>query len=587
MKKFISILLAAFISVASLAVGAGCASGSGEKKDSTRTQLYVNVLECGVGVDFLTSLKAAFEEEYKETSFEEGKKGVQVMITQSRIDGDNIISALAGDSIDVFYVANMDISTLVKLGDGTNVTSDYLEDITDIVTAGGENSIHAKMFDASKEYYNLSSVEDSPKYYALPWFESLAGGLVYDVGLFEEKHLYSKGVDSASNITYAGLDGIVGTDDDDAGPNGIKGIVDGVDYSYDDGLPATWEDFDILITAMTQKGVTPFAFTNLDDYTTSWLKTVWGSYEGKDNISLLKNFNGVYTYTDEDGETVTLEISENNGWQVSEQIGKKAAIAVGEYIIKNKLYEEQSFYASTDNIKAQKLYLGSKAGMYQGVQPIAFLLEGVWWENEAKDYFDELAGRKGADYAYGTRKFGVMPIPKFSGSEDDPFEGAIPKQVNYESSTLNFGTAKVTNYASGVFINKKSSRKELAKEFLKFAYSDEMNVDFNVVSGLPKPFDYVIPEDKLSEITYYQRQVYELLHNSSINKVSAVTRGKYILTQKDLITGLTSFTSGTGTNKKTNVFSAFKDNASLTLERYWNGISELNYKDTWEKVNWN
>lgn len=579
MKKIMSVVLSAILAVSTLSLFA--CGDSGEQVDNTKEQLYVNVLECGVGFDFIQSLKQNFEREYADKDFGNGRKGVQVMITNTRIDGDTITSALAGGGTDVFYVANMDLSEFIKLGDGTNPTSEYIEDITDVVTEGGDNSIEARMFETEKDFYNVSNVEGSSKYFVLPWFSNLSGGLVYDVGLFKEKHLFPN--DPQSEVVYKGLDGIAGTEDDNYGPNGKTGIIDGVDYSFDDNLPATWSDFDALIEEMKAIDVTPFCFTNLDDYTTSYLYTLWAAYEGKNNAELLKTFNGDYRYRTTEGEIETIAVNESNGYEVAYQNGKKAAVSIAEKIVKGKLYEDQCFYSSTDNIKAQKLYLGSKAGMYQGVKPIAFLMEGVWWENEAKDYFGEIAGRKGPEYAYGTREFGIMPTPKFEG---DDF---VARQVDYESSVLTFGSAKVSQYGSGVFINKKSEKKDIAKLFLKYAYSDAMNADFTVSSGIPKPFEYELTSEQTAKLTSYQRNVFTLTQNPSVVKVSNINRNKYILTQNTMIKELGGFASGTGSNKKTNVFTAFYDTDAsgvMTKLDYWNGIKSIDYKTTWQKVGW-
>lgn len=50
----------------------------------------------------------------------------------------------------------------------------------------------------------------------------------------------------------------------------------------------------------------------------------------------------------------------------------------------------------------------------------AMIIEGGWWENEAKDFFDTMAADNGEQYAYGTRKFAFMPTPKADDGSSAP-----------------------------------------------------------------------------------------------------------------------------------------------------------------------
>ena len=67
------------MSVTSLGAFAGC-GGSGQKYDETKSQLNVGVFYGGLGRVWMDSLAKDFEEYYKDTSFEDGKKGVQVIV---------------------------------------------------------------------------------------------------------------------------------------------------------------------------------------------------------------------------------------------------------------------------------------------------------------------------------------------------------------------------------------------------------------------------------------------------------------------------------------------------------------------------
>ena len=89
MNKKFNKILSVGLSVCMGAAIAGCSSGENPNSsvvpvDSTKSQLYVSNFNGGVGFEWLNKLAARFEEDFAETSFEEGKKGVQVRITNHK-----------------------------------------------------------------------------------------------------------------------------------------------------------------------------------------------------------------------------------------------------------------------------------------------------------------------------------------------------------------------------------------------------------------------------------------------------------------------------------------------------------------------
>ena len=55
--------------------------GNTEKIDTSRTQLYVFNFYGGYGSDWLTAAKARYEELHKDDVYEDGKKGIQIIIS--------------------------------------------------------------------------------------------------------------------------------------------------------------------------------------------------------------------------------------------------------------------------------------------------------------------------------------------------------------------------------------------------------------------------------------------------------------------------------------------------------------------------
>lgn len=56
------------------------ACGDGKKTDKNKSQIYVGVFNAGIGYTWLEELAERFETAYADTSFEDGKTGVQVFI---------------------------------------------------------------------------------------------------------------------------------------------------------------------------------------------------------------------------------------------------------------------------------------------------------------------------------------------------------------------------------------------------------------------------------------------------------------------------------------------------------------------------
>ena len=593
MKKLLSLMIALMLSLTAAFAGAGC-TVEGIKVKPGHTPLYINVLNCGVGLDFIYNLETKFENICYELNEEDPEKNpkVDIIVTDSDVNGPTALNAVtAGSPTDIFYMNNFPMVGGQFVNASTGL-SDALEEITDIVTEGGEDSIWNRMT-SNHDYYNVGTAKN-PKIYALPWFASYYG-TVYDVDLFEEAHLFRDDplflcdpseiedeklrleIENSYLLDYEGLDGIVGNEDDCYGPDGKKD-PDGV--RIDDGLPATYNDFISLLDQMLAKSITPITFTKKDNYAESWLYSLWSSYEGKQNITTMRDFNGTYTYTTESGTVGTMNIDETNAYEMAFQNGKRAALQVA-YDLVHGGYCSQESSGNDDAIAAQKVYLNSIRGASSGnsaKQRMGLLMEGSWWENEAKGYMNNMASLlKNDNLKYGERRFGFMPFPKFTGSS------TIPAQVN-QKSTLRAGWISAS--ASGVMISKNSDQKDLAKKFLKFAYSEAMCSEFTMHSGVTMPFKYEMTQAQKDNITYFQTNIFNLTQSPYVDTVNGLTRSEYIMRASDVVGNITTFKQGTGTTASNAPFSSFRENGmSLTMDEYWAAVELANTYD-WNSMPW-
>lgn len=200
--------------------------------DKTKTQLYVGNYDGGAGHEWLNIAIDGFEEEYKSESFEKGKTGVQVLPRNLKDEfmGTLLLENIADGKEDIVITGTISYADFVA--------ADVLLDITDVVTAGGENSAEKRMNESMRRTFDMGT-ESQSKYYGVPTLASLSG-IVYDVDLFEDEKLYFGEGSTASRPVWTGAE------NKSAGMDGEKG-------TYDDGLPETWEQLKVLMTRMVTK----------------------------------------------------------------------------------------------------------------------------------------------------------------------------------------------------------------------------------------------------------------------------------------------------------------------------------------------
>ena len=489
MKKLLTLTLG----VLSLLVFAGCDRGGtlpgGEQIQKDKTQLYVSNFDGGIGTEWLYKMKKIYEEEHSEDVYEEGKKGVQILVDPHKNNGYHMINTFDGSTIDISFNQN------IRYNDW--VAKDLFLDITDVVTEINEGSsvtIEERLDPAQKAF-----LQKNGKYYAIPHYAGYQS-LIYNIDLFEKKGFYfSQEVDN-------GNDGfVVKGEQKSCGPDGIYGTID-------DGLPSSHEEFFKLCDYMVSRGVIPFVWTcqYAIDYYQGLMNAVYQAYEGKEDVMLN------YTYDSGDntteiikniinGQLITedVKITPENGYLLKQQTGRYYAIEFFSKVVSNSSYYHPY---STGNLTfshtdAQETYFESDLKN----EPIAFLLDGPWWENEAKlsGAIDRSINKYGAEKA-SNRNFGYLPLPsKISGRVE---EGQGSVSVLQDS----------INSFAGINKDIPSYKVELAKDFLRFCYTDEMLELFTVTTGIPKSLNYSISEQKMKEMTGFARSTWEMKEASEI-----------------------------------------------------------------------
>lgn len=525
-----------------------------ESIDTQKTQLNVGFYYAGLGKEWIQEAKTLFEERYAETSFEEGKKGVQVVLNldKSGLNGSNLLTTISAKSDQVFFVENSDLNAFVSQG--------LVAEITDVVKSKASDSetmtIEQKLDDNSMEYYNMGG-----KYYGLPYYEDFMS-INYNIDLFNSKLYYF-----AEGKTTEGFD----FNNDDLSTlfiqsaNDVKSYgPDGKKDTRDDGLPATYSDFRALLMWISLNGDIPMMWCgSYLTYLIDFMNSVWADFEGVDNFNLNYIMDGQASdliNVDKNGNVSYLDpvaIAGNTGYMLQKQEGKYRALQFAKMCVESSdYYYQDSFSSSLTHIDAQRRFVKGGTGNYEN---IAMLIDGNWWEVEATEQFDQ---DPNASNSKLKRNFGSMPIPK-----------AYTEKIG-EPSTL-YSVNK-----SMCFINANASKDLLpvAKEFLKFCQSDEVIAIFCRSTNMMRPLKYTLSEETLAQMSTYGKQMYAIHNDENIKIVNDFCKSDATVKNTTL---LNAKTWGWANNKgQDNPFVVFKNNPNMTASEYFNSLYDL-YVGSW------
>ncbi len=559
MKKLAKILSIAFAATMAASAFAGCGGmgrdkvGTGKPVDVTKSQLKVSNYEGGYGRAWLDEAALRFEEKYKDYEFEPGKKGVQVHVDSAK-DGKAGETFLSGVTSTDFHVIVTDDVFYYDV-----VTKKIAADITDIVMTEtlsdyGENvTIESKMDDALKSFFKTGQ----NKYYALPHYEHFYC-ITYDRDLFNEKGLWISETGTYVKPNKEGKFTVALSKGPDNLPN-----------TYDDGLPATYDEFFALCKEMADnKGVTPFTCSGqYISMVTAMMSQLWADYEGKEEFQKIFSFetpmevidtlsgNGTMNAQGKYSTTKTVEsFTSENAWEGYNQAGKAAALEFAKRMVSDSdFYHSNMFSNDIDNIRAQGNYLISSLEN----KPVAFLVDGVWWENEAED-----AGTYGlleAEYDNAGRKdrnFALLPLPKATAAQLGE-----KRTMAVDVNSLMFINAAYNNNENAL---------KMAKEFMQFLHTDDELQNFSVTTSALKPFNYSIPTEKMTGMSTFGKDVVSTRSNTHCETVYSVSNHSFYVNNVDYFHPAEAFRCTDGQDP----IDLFKKNPSWTVKTVFEKIQD-------------
>ena len=485
MKKSLVFLLALIASFSAV----GCGGRGGEAADKSKTQLYVATFDGGFGSSWMDAIEKRFEEKYANVSFEPGKVGVQIIAKPEReLTNETLVNKLSGMDHEIFFTEAINYYELQSRGLLYDISEAITKPINyDFVTGAVDandpesKSIQDKMtIGAHKEYFGANG-----QYYGLPFYEATYG-IIYDIDLFEKNKLYFR-EDGTDFIRKS-------TEKRSKGPDGEFG-------TSDDGLPATYEDFFKLCDYMVNMKITPITWNGVSPYINALIESLQADYEGEEQMRLNYTSSGTATNLvkefDAEGNPVleSADITQENGYLTwTRQVGKYYGLEFVEQLTSNTNYYDigkvtSSGYMQTD---AQNAVIMDK--FIQGKKPVAMLIDGSWWLNEAKSSFAAAEQRFGAEAGMADRKFGLMSLPK-----------ATESKVGEKYSVM-----EVNSSICFVRGNVDKKKDALIKEFIQFCHTDQSLSEFTSITYTTKPFAYEMSSEQLNGMPYWGQEMYKL-----------------------------------------------------------------------------
>lgn len=473
---------------------------------SGKTKIYISLYSGGHGTAYFDTLIANFmakhpeydEKYYIEYVPEKAHSGIVM---------DELTSGFADKQM--YIMAQNDV---VKLA-----YADLLEDISDVAAMKPNGEDGETIAQSMVRYDEWKSIYS--KYgeglYALPYADSTMS-FVYDHDLFIQKNWYSfaapadqavieeQGIRCAAGTgTNAGRLVFVSADrktNMEEGDPVLTPGKDGIYGTYDDGQPTNEAEWDAMIRKI---GLTAKAFISaggVGDYSQHVVSALFAQYAGIDAYNAYFTYDSKgkdLVYTDGTSGPLTLDSGYKCNWQEGIY---KAYEFVAKYFDSRKTGDPlvSLHPAVTDGAKThldtQSLFLlGYKQSESNPLS--AMLLDGAWWEYEARAMFNSLAVAE-PDRGYGKREYRMMLLPDLTGQKSDK--------------------SAVSVCETGAFIVPKDSNKErlaVTKEFLAYMCSDEGIKTFTTITGSLMPYDVAFTDEDMAKLTPFTRNMIELYYD--------------------------------------------------------------------------
>ncbi|MBR3864720.1 MAG: extracellular solute-binding protein [Clostridia bacterium] len=471
--------------------GGGGNNGGGDGNivvDTTKTQLYVANLQGGIGYEWFRKAIARFEEKFADAVYEPGTKGVQI-IPEDEYTVNGRWLLLPTDMYDVYFTENLTYNEYVRKGE--------LLDLTDVIKAPAKTSPTTSESVTIESKLNADQksglTAQNGNYYAIPHYQAFRG-LSYDVDLFNENRLFLAADKNNGNGGFI----IRENDVKSVGPNGVAG-------DYDDGLPATIDEFFALCEKMCGLGIIPFVWPGQAvSYTEYLCDAIADNLGGVDAVRLNYTYDSgakktkIITGFDSSNNPIVDEvtITTDNGYLLKQQYGKYYGLEVLERVI-DKI--DSYAHALSNNDSNFTQYNSQEEYIYSNLEnkPIGMIIDGTYWWNEAKGAYNRSVAKYGERAK--VRNFAWMPMPTAVSAADQATNAKDPVVRDIMNSYC-IVNAKVAD---------NQYKAQLAKDFVSFCYTDESLQEFTTTTGVAKGLNYSLTEAQYNSLSPFAKSCWD------------------------------------------------------------------------------
>lgn len=273
--------------------------------------------------------------------------------------------------------------------------------------------------------------------------------------------------------------------------------------TYDDGQPETIEEWGNMLNKISiRDGEKAFIWSGKNaTYLDEIFAAVFAQYVGKDAFDTYFDF-------DSDGKAVLMAdgsektITVDNGSDVYKMKGIRETFDFMNTYFNNttEYVHSASLLPETSHNDAQNLFLLGYKDEANNPQA-AMLVDGVWWENEAKPMFETLASQGDVDRGYGQRDYRFMLLPQMTGQKGIDGNGN--------------GSVFAVRESGAIVVPKVSDTEKMnvAIDFISFTMKDEYMRMFTQASGAIRPYYYSLTEEDFAAMTPFQRTIYDIYND--------------------------------------------------------------------------
>ena len=348
-------------------------------------------------------------------------------------------------------------------------------------------------------------------------------------------------------------------------------------------LPLTTKQLLTMSDSLRAKGYYAFSTSTAINYYWDYIGTVWwAQYEG------LESFNNYYEGKYLDGGEWKY------GPEINDAQGRTVALDTLSAIMSSSNGRMHALSANMNFTDAQRAFLGR--GFVDDKKKVAFMVNGDWLENEmsstliaspqdigmmrapvVSELATKLASVKTEDRLVQivtavdeNKTYAETATGELSDLTEADFEHVRQARMMVYTAT--------PNYPIGIPANRPAAKKQLAKDFLVYLYSDRaQRIIAQQLQGLCYPAGYDVLSDTSVQMSNFVRSRFESFGNDKIN---IFPRNSSTL----VYLGGLSDAPGTGSGIDFQLWSGSKSSALLSasktnLEKNWENISKYIAKE--------